>query len=66
MKLTIQERNLIQSLRACYNTFSALDNLHVKDAEEFARYIHILQKQVMARLAQREHPESYQRKGILE
>ena len=66
MKLTITERNLIQSLGMCYNTFLGLDAPHQNDAEEFASHIHTLQRQVMCRLARREHPETYKRTGMLE
>ena len=66
MKLTIQERTLIQALGNCYNTFVGFDNPHPNDAAEFAQHIHVLQRQVMARLARREHPETFPRKGRLE
>ena len=66
MKLTIQERTLIQALGNCYNTFVGFDNPHPNDADEFAQHIHVLQRQVMARLARREHPETFPRKGRLE
>jgi hypothetical protein len=66
MKLTMSERNLIQSLGNCYNSFCSLDNHHPNDTEEFARHIHVLQRQVMARLARREHPETFLRHDRLE
>jgi hypothetical protein len=66
MKLTIKERTLIETLGKCYNSFLKLDSPHPNDAEEFAHHIHILQRQVMARLARREHPDTFQRQGRIE
>ena len=66
MKLTVQERALINALGNCYNTFIGMDNLHPMDGEEFANHIHIFLTQGIASLAIRAHPETFPRKGRLE
>ena len=66
MKLTMNEKKIIIDLGNCFKQFLALDEHHPNDPEDFASHIHILQRQVMARLARREHPEVFKRTGRLE
>jgi len=66
MQLTIKEKLIIKNLATCYNDFAQLDHSHPSDNAEFAEHIHILQRQIMARLARRAHPDIFKRDGELE
>ena len=66
MQLTIKEKLLIKNLATCFSDFVKLDNSHPSDNKEFADHIHILQRQVMVRLARRAHPDIFTREGELE
>ena len=57
--LTKKEQDLISLLGECFTKFSELEDFHPNDLREFITHIHILQRQVMARLARREHPEMF-------
>jgi hypothetical protein len=57
--LTKEEIDLVENLGKLYGDFLALPNRHPMDAGEFANQIHILQRQVMARLARRTHPDIF-------
>ncbi len=59
LKLTINEREIIDHLAHAFNKFVELPSRHPSDAEDFARHIHILQRHVMARLPRRIHPEMF-------
>lgn len=58
-KLSDEEKQIIHHLSEAYNLFVNLPNKHVSDDEEFARYIHILQRHVMSRLTRRSDPEMF-------
>jgi hypothetical protein len=57
--LTPEEQQVIHHLVEAYNLFVDLPDKHVSDDAEFSRYIHILQRHVMGRLARRTHPEIF-------
>ena len=59
MKLNAKEIAITELLGRCYDMFRELHDHHPCDHAEFAQHIHILQRQVMARLARREHPTVY-------
>ena len=53
-----QELQLIEKLGECFTEFVKLPyNTHPTDHTEFCQHVHILQRHVMARAAQRLHPE---------
>lgn len=58
-KLTKEEKQIIDHLSDAYNIFITLPNKHISDNEEFTRYIHILQRHVMALATRRIHPEIF-------
>lgn len=61
-KLTSKEKEVIEKLANAYNIFVTLPDKHVSDDIEFSKYIHILQRHVMARLTRRIHPEIFGKK----
>lgn len=56
MKLNAKEIAITELLGRCYTMFCELHNNHPSEQVEFSQYIHILQRQVMSRLARKEHP----------
>ncbi len=59
MKLNAKEIAITELLGRCYDMFCELHEHHPNDKAEFIQHIHVLQRQVMARLARREHPTVY-------
>ena len=57
--LSLEEQQIINSLADVFNQFAELPDHHISDVEEFTQHVHILQRQVMARLARRTHPEIF-------
>lgn len=57
--MTDKEKALVEMLGECYNQFVELDDKHHCDDTEFAQAIHMLQRQVMCRLARRQHPQFF-------
>lgn len=57
--MTGQELELVKLLGECYNKFVALPRHHPSECREFEAKIHDLQRQVMARVAERGHPEIF-------
>lgn len=62
MKLTDKEVELIQKLGDCFSDFVRLSNHPPNGQAEFSMKIHDLQQQVMARLAERAHPEIFNKR----
>jgi hypothetical protein len=58
-EMTPDEITVVEKLADAFNAFVALSNSHPNDRDEFAHHIHILQRQVMARLARRAHPDIF-------
>lgn len=72
MSLTPAEIDLVQKLSECMDAFTQLINpsrmpesIRRSDLNEFAQGVHVLQRQVMARSAQRLYPELYVRGAYL-
>ena len=62
--LTKAEHQIVAKLGECMNEFATLKHWDVSkdgDCREFATFVHVLQRAVMCRAAQREHPKHYQR-----
>jgi len=57
--LTTEEQTILNHLIDAYNEFISLPEQHPQDNDEFTQHIHILQRQVMSRLARRVHPELF-------
>lgn len=64
MTMTTAELALTRKLGECYNEYRALLEPTFTaegDINEFAHHVHILQRQVMCRVAQRAHPNEFRR-----
>lgn len=57
--MTQEELDLCNKLGECFNDFIALPRQHSMETAEFCDAVHRLQTLVMARVAQRIHPESF-------
>jgi hypothetical protein len=58
-RLTEDERKIVMLLADAFILFKKLPNKHPSDDEEFARYIHILQRHVMSKPTRRNHPDLF-------
>ena len=57
--LSESELGLVDLLGTCWTIFSSLPEHHPTDLDEFMHGIHVLQRQVMARAARRDHPDRF-------
>lgn len=54
-----QEIDIIMLLENIYQKFSALEEQHYKDKEEFIQALHVLQHLIMIRGVRREYPDLF-------